>query len=72
MDSSIRQLVDLFITVSQKSMNKQGSRNTVPLKNKNIGRLVFVQFSSCLMFGMPFKEKCKSSGFESNTSAFYF
>lgn len=37
------------ITVSQKSMNKQGSnRNTVPLQNKNIGRLAFAQFSSCL------------------------
>lgn len=49
------------ITVSQKSMNKQGgNRNTVLLQNKNIGRLAFVWFSSCLSVWMLFKEKkCK-------------
>lgn len=37
------------ITVSQKSMNKQGSnRNTVPLQNKNIGRLALHGFFLCL------------------------
>lgn len=39
-------------TVSQKSMNKQGSnRNTVHLQNKNIDRLAFAVFFMPLVFG---------------------
>lgn len=42
-------------------MNKQGdNRNTLPLQNKNIGRLAFAQFSSCPQYLDAFKrKKCK-------------